>query len=637
MRINGTILSAGRAQGIILGDDGNRYTFTPSGWRDRKMGPTAGMRVEFEAHGSEAVGIDYVSASPPRTSPQSTGASLGSAKRLATRSGTSSGAPGASPTIPASTAGAASPDSRASLPQGTRVGSNAKRWALVAIGALLFVGLGGAAFVGYQWLGDSSRNSGPPSNRFTVDSPIGDGQEILVGRSTRFEILVRSVEQRRNPLDELLGLFREKTKRVRIAVSLPSANRRRDTISSDSERWDAMSAVLDVRVSSSGSNSSDISAYHPKSSGEGIQVDFDTVSTPDRMKRGVGLNLHITTRQAGEIPLIIQGWVCANPDVECWRQDALDSGKNLETRFEKRLSFNATADDGFIAYSQRETFGAALYKAAVQREDDIELGPRIRLTFNLDDDRNPEFSPDGRKIAYQSDRFDPDQNDDNDIFDIFMMNSDGTNVTRLTNASSSDFDPSWSPDGRRIAYASGSSEQSAIYVMNDNGSNVVPVTDDSARDESPTWSPDGRRIAFDRRVKSSVRICVTTFLDDRWSAPNCPVSGWSPSWSPTRDRIAFVADGSSGFLTDWDIFVMNPSGTSVYKLVDKTTYDDDPCWSPDGRHVVFRGMHSGLSWANDKHDIYVVSAGGSTVRELGTDGNAPSWSPPPNGVHSTNK
>jgi hypothetical protein len=93
--------------------------------------------------------------------------------------------------------------------------------------------------------------------------------------------------------------------------------------------------------------------------------------------------------------------------------------------------------------------------------------------------RRPSWSPDGTKIAFTSN---VDGNDE-----IYVMNSDGTGVTRLTNSAASDSDPAWSPDGLRIAFMSDRDGNQEIYVMNADGSGQDRITNNPAADYSPAW------------------------------------------------------------------------------------------------------------------------------------------------------
>ena len=92
------------------------------------------------------------------------------------------------------------------------------------------------------------------------------------------------------------------------------------------------------------------------------------------------------------------------------------------------------------------------------------------------------------KIVFSSDR------DGNS--EIYVMNPDGTNQTRLTNNNTEEAQPSWSPDGTKIAFESNRDGNPEIYVMNTGGANQVRLTNNTASDSDPAWSPDGSKIAF---------------------------------------------------------------------------------------------------------------------------------------------
>ena len=106
--------------------------------------------------------------------------------------------------------------------------------------------------------------------------------------------------------------------------------------------------------------------------------------------------------------------------------------------------------------------------------------------------------------------------------------------------------PSWSADGRRIAFNAGSPTASDIYLINHDGSGLTQVTRNAHANFYPTWSPDGSRLAF----------------------------------SSNRDG-------------DWDIYVMNADGSRVRQLVDSPGLDDKPQWSPDGSRIGFATTRDG--------------------------------------------
>ena len=97
---------------------------------------------------------------------------------------------------------------------------------------------------------------------------------------------------------------------------------------------------------------------------------------------------------------------------------------------------------------------------------------------------SPAWSPDGRRIAFTSDR-------DSENGNVYVMNADGSGVEQLTDNEYGDWVPTWSPDGRRIAYVSRRDWDYEIYVMNADGTAVVQLTDNEYYDGVTAWSPDG--------------------------------------------------------------------------------------------------------------------------------------------------
>ena len=224
------------------------------------------------------------------------------------------------------------------------------------------------------------------------------------------------------------------------------------------------------------------------------------------------------------------------------------------------------------------------------------------------------------KIAFTSDR------DGNP--EIYVMNADGSGVTRLTNNPAADDEPAWSPDGTKIAFSSNRDGNIEVYVMNADGSGQTNLTNNPALDGAPAWSPDGTKIAFwsNRDDAGDSEIYV---MNADGSGPtrltNNPASlDGGPAWSPDGSKIAFMrGDRPPIPRYKWDIYVMNPDGSGVTNLSNNPYSPGNPDWSPDGTKITYSAFEAG-------HDIFVMNADGSGQTNLTNSGASdcvPAWSP----------
>jgi len=199
------------------------------------------------------------------------------------------------------------------------------------------------------------------------------------------------------------------------------------------------------------------------------------------------------------------------------------------------------------------------------------------------------------KIAFISNR------DGN--WEIYVMNADGSELENLTNNPADDATPSWSPDGKKIAFVS---------------------VRDFLWDYEPSWSPDGKKIAFwsNRDGNREIYVMNADGSEQR-NLTNNPADDVDPSWSPDGKKIAF-ASRRDGKLNFDEIYVMNADGSEQKRLTNNLGNDDAPSWSPDGKKIAFSSDKGG------NREIYVMNADGSEQKRLtnnpGFDA-YPSWSP----------
>lgn len=235
----------------------------------------------------------------------------------------------------------------------------------------------------------------------------------------------------------------------------------------------------------------------------------------------------------------------------------------------------------------------------------------------------PDWSPDGTRLVFQSNRTGSSQ--------IYVMNSDGSNVLRLTTHSANDAGPHFSPDGSKITFDSDRDGNSEVYIMNSDGTGQTRLTTNPMDDGHPNWSLDGSRIIFDSSRDTpnpkadwwdqyhdlySMKVDGT----DLRKITNCQTVCTYGSWSPDGKRIAYrKVINTPGFYddknltlstTNSEVFIANSDGSNELNLSKSAAYDAWPSWSPDGSKILFGSNRAAVT------QVYVVNVDGSHLTRL---------------------
>jgi len=240
---------------------------------------------------------------------------------------------------------------------------------------------------------------------------------------------------------------------------------------------------------------------------------------------------------------------------------------------------------------------------------------------------SPSWSPDGRYIAFTSyEHKNP---------ELFIFDTQTRIKKRLTNFAGLDSGANFSSDGKWIAYTSSRGDDTDIFMTNPQGVGKRLLIEGSGLDVDPKFSPDGKQIAFVSGRFGNPHIFVAAM--DKGDSPKVTsdkrltYAGWynaTPNWSPDSDKIVFA--GYDKDINRWDTFMMNPDGSQLERLTLKAGDNESPSFSPNGQLIAFGSNRVGEGNSKGQGNLWIMNRDGSNQHKLDVKGfydvAAPMWS-----------
>jgi TolB protein len=252
-----------------------------------------------------------------------------------------------------------------------------------------------------------------------------------------------------------------------------------------------------------------------------------------------------------------------------------------------------------VAFQSSRDGNAEIYRMNADGSD------QTRVTFHPAADAEPDLSPNGKHLVFASTR--------SGNADIWVLDLRTGALVNLTNTAATEGWPRWSPNGKQIAFHSNRDGNFEIYVVNADGSGLTRVTTYGGVDQWPEWSPNGKTLALRRDMDVwtlELRTGALTQLTTH------PALDQMAAWSPNGKQLAFMSL-REGYCS---VFLMDADGGGQVNLTPKGSADAasawcsrTPSWSTNGRRILF--MSRRPSTAGD-FEVFVMDADGSGQTRL---------------------
>jgi len=292
----------------------------------------------------------------------------------------------------------------------------------------------------------------------------------------------------------------------------------------------------------------------------------------------------------------------------------------------------ACSDGGGDDARDLRLFGAGTIAQDITFEGKAAINIQQHTTASEGADFDPSIDPTGKQLVFGSTRHSRHSH-------LYVKSAEGSAITQITDGNANDAQPVFAPDGKRIAFASDRAGQWDIWLIDVSGRNPMQITNGPMAELHPTWSPDGKRLAYCRiNPKESTGELWIVELENP-GTKRLIGEGLFPSWSPKGDKIAFqrARHRGSRWFSIWTITFENGEPSPPTEVLSGSQFAFiAPAWSADGTQLAFACITPSMDpeshsfepriSGNGRADIAIVDADGRGMIRL-TNGRGENYSP----------